>query len=128
MDVDITYHYKTEGSPPSDAGGGVEGHNAIGSDYAAEGLHLVGEEGPELVYMGGGEKILTAHETVNALSGSGSGGNVISVNFSPSYNVSGSQNASELRSVLAEQSANLRDQITEIMEDIVTDKMRVAYA
>lgn len=128
VDVDITYHYKTEGSPPSDAGGGVEGHNAIGSDYAAEGLHLVGEEGPELVYMGGGEKILTAHETVNALSGSGSGGNVISVNFSPSYNVSGSQNASELRSVLAEQSANLRDQITEIMEDIVTDKMRVAYA
>ena len=76
--------------------------------------------------MGGGEKILTAHETVNALSGSGSGGNV-SVNFSPSYNVSGSQNASEIRSVLEEQSANLREQITEIMEDIVTDKMRVAY-
>nr|MBQ4453235.1 phage tail tape measure protein [Clostridia bacterium] len=126
VDVDITYHYKTEGSPPSDAGGTVEGHNAIGSDYAAEGLHLVGEEGPELVYMGGGEKILTAHETVNALSGSG-GSNVISVNFSPSYNVSGSQNASELRSVLEEQTQNLRDQITEIMEDIVTDKMRVAY-
>lgn len=126
VDVDITYHYKTVGSPPKVNGGNVVAENAIGTDYAMEGLTLVGEEGPELVYMNGGEKVLTAHETVNALSGSGSGGNV-SVNFSPSYNVSGSQNASEIRSVLEEQSANLREQITEIMEDIVTDKMRVAY-
>ena len=128
VDVDITYHYKTEGSPPSDAGGGTVGaHDAIGTDYAAAGLTLVGEEGPELVMMQGGERVLTAHETVNALSSSGGGGNVISVNFSPSYNVSGSGSAAEIRSVLEEQSQNLREQITEIMEDIVTDKMRVAY-
>jgi TP901 family phage tail tape measure protein len=129
VDVDITYHYKTVGSPPSAKGVNVEGENAIGTDYASKGIHLVGEEGPELVYMNGGEKVLTAHETVNALSAAGSGSdNVVYVNFSPSYNVNGGGSAAEIRAVLEEQSANIRDQITEIMEDIVTDKKRVAYA
>lgn len=126
VDVDITYHYKTVGSPPNDAGGTPE-HDAIGTDYAAAGLTLVGEEGPELVMMNGGEKVLTANETVNALSGASGGGTTVSVNFSPSYNVSGSQNAAELKAVLEEQSANMRDQIAEIMEDIYTDKMRTSY-
>lgn len=126
VDVDITYHYKTVGSPPKDAGGTPE-HDAIGTDYAAAGLTLVGEEGPELVMMNGGEKVLTANETVNALSGASGGGTTVSVNFSPSYNVSGSQNAAELKAVLEEQSANMRDQIAEIMEDIYTDKMRTSY-
>ena len=126
VDVDITYHYKTVGSPPKDAGGTPE-HDAIGTDYAVAGLTLVGEEGPELVMMNGGEKVLTANETVNALSGASGGGTTVSVNFSPSYNVSGSQNAAELKAVLEEQSANMRDQIAEIMEDIYTDKMRTSY-
>ena len=103
-------------------------HNAIGTDYASEGLHLVGEEGPELVYMGGGEKILTAHETVNAISGATrSDGNVIEVQFSPVYNVSGG-NAAEVRAMLDEQSQDLREQIERVMEEVVTDKMRTAYA
>ncbi|MBR4193551.1 MAG: phage tail tape measure protein [Oscillospiraceae bacterium] len=42
---------------------------ASGTDYAASGLALVGEEGPELVYLRGGERILTAAETQAALSG-----------------------------------------------------------
>ena len=66
VDVNINYH---ENGKPDDLGTTVEGENAIGTDYAARGLHLVGEEGPELVMMHGGEKVLTAHETVNALSG-----------------------------------------------------------
>lgn len=42
---------------------------ASGTDYAAAGLALVGEEGPELIYLRGGERILTADETRNALRG-----------------------------------------------------------
>lgn len=104
-------------------------HNAIGTDYASEGLHLVGEEGPELVYMGGGEKILTANETVNAISGaSGDGGSVIEVQFSPVFNVSGGGNVSEIRSMLEDQSASLREQVESIMEDVLSDKRRTAYA
>jgi DNA-directed RNA polymerase subunit F len=127
VDVDITYHYKTEGSPPSEAGG-TEGHDAIGTDNAMAGIHLVGEEGPELVMMHGGEKVLTAHETVNALSGSGSdGGKSVQVTFSPVYNVNGG-NAADIRAVLEQQSENLYDQVRNIMEDVFTDRRRTAYA
>ena len=42
---------------------------ASGTDYATAGLALVGEEGPELVYLRGGERILTADETRIALRG-----------------------------------------------------------
>ena len=128
VDVDITYHYKTEGSPPGEASG-VQDHDAIGTDYAAAGLTLVGEEGPELVMMNGGEKVLTANETVNALSGgSGEGSNIIEVQFSPVFNVSGGGNASEIRAMLQEQSQSLRDQVEDIMDEVLSDRRRTAYA
>lgn len=127
---DKTVHIGFEvGDIPSigDLVGKVFGH-AAGTDYAQEGLSLVGEEGPELVYMGGGEKVLTAHETVNALSrASGSDSNVIEVQFSPVYNVSGG-NAAEIRAMLETQTQDLRSQIEGIMEDVLTDRRRTAYA
>lgn len=130
IERDVTIHigYSVDPMPnvPIPKGGVTK--NAIGSDYAAEGIHLVGEEGPELVYMGGGEKILTAHETVNAISGATqSDGNVIEVSFSPVYNVSGG-NAAEIRSMLESQTQDLRDQVERIMEDVLTDHRRTAYA
>lgn len=100
--------------------------NAIGTDYAAEGVALVGEEGPELVYMHGGEKVLTAHETVDALSGSG-GGNVVSLNFAPVYNVTGGD-AGAIRAALEDQNQNLYDNVRSIMEEVMTDRMRTSYA
>ncbi len=42
---------------------------ASGTSYADAGLALVGEEGPELIWLRGGERILTADETRDALSG-----------------------------------------------------------
>lgn len=127
---DKTVHIGFEvGNIPSigDLVGKVFGH-AAGTDNAQEGLSLVGEEGPELVYMGGGEKVLTAHETVNALSrASGSDSNVIEVQFSPVYNVSGG-NAAEIRAMLETQTQDLRSQIEGIMEDVLTDRRRTAYA
>lgn len=40
---------------------------ASGTDYALSGLALVGEAGPELVYFHGGERVLTAEQTQEAL-------------------------------------------------------------
>lgn len=40
---------------------------ASGTNYATAGLALVGEAGPELVYFHGGERVLTADETQQAL-------------------------------------------------------------
>ncbi len=42
---------------------------ASGTNYATAGLALVGEEGPELVYLRGGERILNAEETRSVLRG-----------------------------------------------------------
>lgn len=42
---------------------------ASGTTYADAGLALVGEEGPELIWLRGGERILTADETREALRG-----------------------------------------------------------
>lgn len=127
VDVDITYHYKTTGSPPEGATG-VEGHDAIGTDYAAAGLTLVGEEGPEIVMMNGGEKVLTAHETVNALSGSSAGGDThVELSFPTTYNVNGG-NAEEIRRALEQHDEDLRGQIERAMEDIQTDRIRTRYS
>lgn len=126
VDVDINYHYKTTGSPP-DGAAGVEGHDAIGTDYAAAGLTMVGEEGPEIVMMNGGEKVLTAHETVNALSGSGGGGDThVELSFPTTYNVNGG-NAEEIRRALEQHDEDLRGQIERVMEDIQTDQIRTRY-
>ena len=126
VDVNINYHYKTVGTPPEGAAG-VEGHDAIGTDYAAAGLTMVGEEGPEIVMMNGGEKVLTAHETVNALSGSGGGGDThVDLSFPTTYNVNGG-NAEEIRRALEQHDEDLRDKIERVMEDIQTDQIRTRY-
>ena len=44
---------------------------ATGTNNAASGLHLVGEQGPELVKFRGGEQVLNAADTNKALSGMG---------------------------------------------------------
>lgn len=127
-EIDIHIGYSVDPMPtlPS-VPRGYTMHNAIGTDYASEGIHLVGEEGPELVYMGGGEKVLTAHETVNALSGaSGSGSNSYDISFQNTYNVSGG-NASEIRKALEEHDADLRGQLENILQDIRSDELRTKY-
>lgn len=56
-------------SSGSHSGGPTAYAYASGTDYAAPGLALVGEEGPELIYLRGGERILDASETRDALRG-----------------------------------------------------------
>ncbi len=110
---------------------------AGGTDNAPEGFAVVGEHGPELVYLNGGEKILDAGETqqvmssnaISAESGrSGESGGGVVIEFKPQYNITGSMNADELYAVLEEHDANMRGQLEDILQDIDTDKYRREYA
>ena len=110
---------------------------AGGTDNAPEGFAVVGEHGPELVYLNGGEKILDAGETqqvmssnaISAESGrSGESGGGVVIEFKPQYNITGSMNADELYAVLEEHDANMRGQLEDILHDIETDKYRRSYA
>ena len=111
---------------------------AGGTDNAPQGFAMVGEHGPELVYLNGGEKILDAQETqrameamslqpVNAMSASGAGGQY-SIEYKPQYNISGSMNADELQNVLDQHDAGLRDRLEEMLDDIENDRTRRRYA
>lgn len=110
---------------------------AGGTDNAPEGFAVVGEHGPELVYLNGGEKILDAGETQQVMSsnaisaesgGSGGSGGGVVIEFKPQYNITGSMNADELYAVLEEHDANMRGQLEDILHDIDTDKYRREYA
>ena len=65
---------------------------ASGTENAQQGYKLVGEEGPELMYFHGGEKVYDAAETRDILSRSGvearEYNNVTTQNFNPSVNIS----------------------------------------
>jgi DNA replication protein DnaC len=109
---------------------------AGGTDNAPEGFAVVGEHGPELVYLNGGEKILDAGETQQVMSsnaisaesgGSGGSGGGVVIEFKPQYNITGSMNADELYTVLEEHDANMRGQLEDILHDIDTDKYRREY-
>lgn len=60
---------------------GIPGY-AVGTQSAAPGFALVGENGPELVYFNGGEKVMTAEETEAAKHGF-SASDLQAVAFSP---------------------------------------------
>lgn len=101
---------------------------ASGTRYAKEGAALVGEYGPELVYMRGGETVLNARQTAAVLSSSSSGGGGIpSITLSPSYNISGSANAEEIEAVLRAHDEGLKDMVLEIVEEATADNARRAY-
>ena len=110
---------------------------ASGTDSAAPGFALVGEEGPELMYFNGGERVLNAAETA-ALANSAtpmpleaqpfqSGGDV-HIDLSPQYNITGTSNAAELESILTQQNDALRETIEEALRDINQDAKRRAYS
>lgn len=51
------------GSGRGGSSGGLRGKAAVGTQYANRGYYLVGEEGPEIVWMDGGEQVMNARET-----------------------------------------------------------------
>lgn len=81
---------------------------ASGTTDATPGLHLVGEYGPELVRMAGGEQVYTAAETRAILSGGG-GGKTITI--APQFVVQGSMDES------------LAEEYAEMVAEMVRDKL-----
>lgn len=51
------------GAANGSGGGGGHFTAAVGTENAHRGYYLVGEEGPEIVWMDGGEQVMTAQET-----------------------------------------------------------------
>lgn len=78
------------------AGDSKIGAYASGTDNALPGLALVGENGPELVSFGGGERVFTAQETEAMMSEPaklGDGGmQTVTITIAPTFHVEASQN------------------------------------
>ena len=121
--------------PGSGDGEEPEGEAAEGATNVTKGMWLVGEEGPELVYMNGGENVVDADRTADLLSGKGGetvnatpamagGGSNYTVTFAPQYNVGAGVGADEVRAVLEEQSGNLREELEALLAEITEDENR----
>lgn len=116
------------------AGGDVDldGY-ASGTSSAERGYKLVGEDGPELVYFNGGETVLDAQETRDALSAeptnalsSSSGSNYV-IEINPQYNFNGSD-AGSFGDLMDRNNEALRDTVEQILADIEDDRVRSAYS
>ena len=112
---------------------------ASGTTSAPRGFAMVGEKGPEMIYLRGGEQILNAEDTrrelnkikaepVNAESSVSGGGGHYSVEYKPQYNISGNANGDEIRSILEEHDSDMRARIEQLLDDIETDRNRRKYA
>ncbi len=108
----------------------VKGFHAIdayasGTDYANAGYALVGEEGPEIVKFGGGEKVYPNDQTMAILGDSArnSGGRQTVVNISPQFTVNGNADSSMFKEWL--------EQLVELVRDTLRnegiDARRGAY-
>lgn len=96
---------------------------ASGTDYAERGIALVGEEGPELVAMRGGEKVFNAENT-KALLSCGSGAQIT---IAPQFVVNG-EVSGDTESKLQEMSERLVDMVKDALEEAGIDRQRSVYA
>jgi hypothetical protein len=113
---------------------------ASGTESAERGVAWVGEEGPELMWFNGGEKVMDHNSSVNyakanmnaqdatPLSADSAkttgGGSQYSVDFNPVFNVESGVNADELKSVLESSTNSLKEQIQDILDEITEDENR----
>lgn len=96
---------------------------ASGTLSADSGLALVGEEGPELIQMSGGERVYNAGET-RAIAANISGGGQTTITISPVFNVSGSASQADLEGY----SDTLVSMVIDALESAGVDARRNAYA
>lgn len=108
----------------------VKGFHAIdayasGTDYANAGYALVGEEGPEIVKFGGGEKVYPNDQTMAILGDSArnSGGGQTVVNISPQFTVNGNADSSMFK----EWSEQLVELVRDTLRNEGIDARRGAY-
>lgn len=114
---------RSDGTHFSGGGGGRHRGYAVGTDYAAAGLALVGEEGPELVRMRGGEQVYTAQET-KAILGGGFGG---SITVSPTFVLNGDI-GNDTESRLREYADQLVEMVKDALDEAGINKQRSVYA
>ena len=114
------------------------GGYATGTEHAERGFKMVGEEGPELVWFNGGEKVMDAQETaayqrslsaepVGVLRDGGSTRST-SINVSPVFNLSGSMDTAEVRAILDDQTGRIRDIVESTLNEIESDRERMVYS
>ena len=97
---------------------------ASGTNYAKQGVALVGEEGPELVYLNGGEKILNAKQTSR---GATMGANApVSINASVTFNIEGKADRATV-DALQQYGNEFAQRVLEVVENATTDSRRLAY-
>lgn len=138
----------------SGAGSGIPGY-AVGTQSAAPGFALVGEDGPELVYFNGGEQVMTAEETaalqasaeiqaitfapqlleaLHAIQGDGAlsaslpthSGELPPIVIENTFHIEGNATP-ETISALAAYGDSLKEVVKEAIEEINEDKLRTAY-
>lgn len=107
---------------------------ASGTENAAPGLALVGEEGPELVYFNGGEKVLNASKTaalqanaapaVSAALAPRTGGSMVPVSLT--FQISGNATP-EVVQDLHGFADEIVDRVMDALEDAGVDAQRRAY-
>lgn len=99
---------------------------AEGTDDATPGVHLVGEQGPELVWFNGGERVTPAAKTVELLSAATQAA-PINVRMSSTYNISGVKDSTDLRQALEEHDRDLSDKVLRIISEAERDRIRRSY-
>lgn len=96
---------------------------AGGTDNAPRGWRWVGEQGPELMWFGGGETVVPHTKSVEMLHDA-QATQTISVTLAPSYQISGVGNPEDIRAILEEHDRALPDMITAILRDQKRDAVR----
>ena len=99
---------------------------ASGTENAMPGAALVGEEGPELVYFGGGEQVMNASRTAAIL---GTGGSAAPVSIQVSFqlgNASG-EAADQLRSAGDEIAGRIREVVEDVLDRRQEELVRRRY-
>ncbi|MGN1339345.1 MAG: phage tail tape measure protein [Oscillospiraceae bacterium] len=100
---------------------------ATGTYSADYGYALVGEEGPELVKMSGGERVYNTSETRAIAAELSEGGQtIINITASPSFTVSG--NTDDIESTMQQYSNELVDRVMDALESAGIDRKRCVYA
>lgn len=122
------------GSVSLDLLGSPTPHYASGTDSAEPGFALVGEEGPELVYFNGGEKVINASETASMRTSPGIsamvtpyGGGDSPVTIQLSINIQGNATPETVEALQA-QGEDMAQKIREILMDMMDDRKRRAMA
>ena len=106
---------------------------ASGTENAQQGYKLVGEEGPELMYFHGGEKVYDADETKNILSNSQldakEHSNVTTQSFNPNvniaFNITGTKDTA---ADLQRYADDFAEKVLDVLENNSADLARRAFA